>query len=1062
MKTTDVHNVVHYNEQSRCFLAKHATEKDRYLVFSSPQNIQSKLPSFIRPHVDVSTINPDSIFSAKQLNWFDPTRPYLPFIPRFDAIMRHHPAFRTLAYQYGRFPIVQVTAGQHRLDPNVAASWDTLERWLRNMATQLHLLGDPPSTLIPKDFQPWPYPSRSGYLTFQSTHPNIQHMAARTRDSFLPLIAHCSLLLFWCHERCQKINDDGVAFEWLTLIKDENKSGEEAQQQHRSWISELLHSFVGDADILRIGTILDGTKTDCPNWLWHLRRVNMPVYIYWGYLDELSGSPLTSPTADYGPWAPRTDEKYVRLYNLAPKNTDIDDLHKTVATNSFTTPHLSPFPSLDPIALQTEIMSIPLFPRSGQLPGECIHAYLQRQKGKHKELSADESLLHRQQRLKREQDYAKKPCPGKRGPRIWYWENADHDFRVRTLMSREEGSHIWARYGFNQKRYDSFQNCWDISSELDDDYDDYDLSDGEADERSNAIPTASLDMESSESCIESSTAVDPLLIQRDSHDTRPNSTNDTQPHSQPCNAIESSETYHAQDNNEVLLLISDAVPSNRTSMRIQQNMGNAAKTVSHTEQRLSQERIDSDTSTDSITKTTTTRYHSPYSSEAMDEDNNTDDEELEWKIMMSLRNPPSFIPNSDNILTVTPQEVVERLILTEEDAEGFEYEFNYSMEDIAKQVYGFTGEPFNVPEHLTTDWNIAQEAFGNGRWMDNEMNASFKEYEPLPFTKNQLRGFLQMIQDNPIPLPWITSPTIPSLDIHQTLSDIHRKDLWYFNVTLRDLNDGLYYHLQWPKTSLSILVHDPVTILRLVRRGKAAAYTDTAAFLFQEGIAFQTLAAGPIPQCDRDEVHTVEETFETKQDFKGPRLGYVYERRKADAHDFSTYRFARNEFLRGQNGRAAGLAGGVIGRIAKEVLNEEDVIHGPEVPRVFSEGKCFFTHEGIGYWDNVLTEEEIDLICGVYYFTTDHTRDYGHEKYLSSHRSWFPRPTSFNASTFNIGFWSKDCEKWYRHRIRMAKTDQADLLSGTRWRGALRFNSHVPRIMKDNQRLARDFVESRL
>ncbi|KAL0060848.1 hypothetical protein AAF712_012387 [Marasmius tenuissimus] len=1017
-------------------------------------------------------------------------------------------------------------------------------------------------------------------------------MAARTRDSFFPLIAQCSMLIFWCHEKCQKLNDDGVAFEWLKLLKSEDDSTHEAQEQHRSWISELLHSFVGDLDVLRVGAILDGTKADCPDWLWYFREVNMPVYVYWGYLDELSGSPMTSPAADFRQWSVRTDERYVCLYRLAPGNADIDDLRFRAATKTFGEQQPCSSPLSDLLAVEAEILAIPLYANSGQLPGERVESYFKRQQEKHEELSANESLPQQQKRLQRERDNARKPCPGKKGPRIWYWEKADHDFRVRTLLSQAEGAGAWADHGFDQKVYNSFQNCWDICSDLGD-YDDDDLSDGQYDGQTEREATAPVEVDllaienhdiamslqvplafdivtthaddafnlalrsphlygghdpqriSFERASEHSPVAEQLVsVMTSTGSTNAGLDSQTGCESQESVSVRPSENCpafepHVIDVAKTGVADASAIPARSPlsyggshyppvmdiaatgavdaspvpprsplsygggheplvmdvsatgaadapllplrsplsygggdefrrspfgpvaepfpfdASQIREGAGNETQNVVNETNNVyyhvdslggvPHERSGSNamvqrergSAVDNPVERSSNQSCSPGSPCSMDMDSE-EDEEIEWQFWMSQRAALNSAEPPDHIITVTPQEV-EQLILADEDAEDFEFNFEHSIQDIAKVVYGFSGESFSIPEPLKVPWNITREALGNGRWMDVEANISFAEHEATAQEKRLLQGFLQKVEEYGGPSSWVASPTIHSLDIHSAAHDVHSEDSWQFQMTLLDIDDSRHYHLRWHDGSFSILVEDPVAIMGLVRTRSSTTCSDAAAKLFQEGVKFQTLAAGPLrdhaPSGNRD----VEEYCMTKKKFNGPRLGYIYEQRKADAHDFSTYQFARNEFLRGRNGRAAGLAGGIVCRIAKEVLNVEDVIHGPEVPEVFTRGRCFFEQDGVGYWDDCLTEEDVDLICGVYYFTTggclsfcglnsrshqlDHARDYCHEKYLSSHRSWFPRPGSFNASTFNVGFWSKDCEKWYKHRVRGARSN---------------------------------------
>ncbi|KAJ7122130.1 hypothetical protein C8R44DRAFT_589149, partial [Mycena epipterygia] len=70
------------------------------------------------------------------------------------------------------------------------------------------------------------------------------------------------------------------------------------------------------------------------------------------------------------------------------------------------------------------------------------------------------------------------------------------------------------------------------------------------------------------------------------------------------------------------------------------------------------------------------------------------------------------------------------------------------------------------------------------------------------------------------------------------------------------------------------------------------------------------------------------------------------------------------------------------------------------------------------YWDDVLTDDKIDLICGVYHISTGQ-RDTGSNNIdeQTSTLSWWPRPPAFEASDLNVGWWTPLCEEWFQKRL---------------------------------------------
>ncbi|KAJ8090606.1 hypothetical protein PM082_018163 [Marasmius tenuissimus] len=168
---------------------------------------------------------------------------------------------------------------------------------------------------------------------------------------------------------------------------------------------------------------------------------------------------------------------------------------------------------------------------------------------------------------------------------------------------------------------------------------------------------------------------------------------------------------------------------------------------------------------------------------------------------------------------------------------------------------------------------------------------------------------------------------------------------------------------------------------------------------------------------------------------------------RPDTGNFLAYVSARNEFLRGDRGKIALRQGGIIARLACEVIGKDSVVDGPDASTVLSTGQCFFVKGETGYWGKTLTELKIDLICGVYYCATKWTTDQFVNKFENIHRSWFPRPNTFDHGSFNIGIWSKDAEKWYQHCLKECEDGAQDLsrdgprvLSAARWREGMVLN----------------------
>ncbi|KAG2064009.1 hypothetical protein BDR04DRAFT_952803, partial [Suillus decipiens] len=60
------------------------------------------------------------------------------------------------------------------------------------------------------------------------------------------------------------------------------------------------------------------------------------------------------------------------------------------------------------------------------------------------------------------------------------------------------------------------------------------------------------------------------------------------------------------------------------------------------------------------------------------------------------------------------------------------------------------------------------------------------------------------------------------------------------------------------------------------------------------------------------------------------------------------------------------------------------------------------------HFDDDLSEEEVDFICGTYYVYTS--------KCIEK-LSWWPRPQVWAGSGLDVGFWSSQCKDWFQKRL---------------------------------------------
>ena len=173
------------------------------------------------------------------------------------------------------------------------------------------------------------------------------------------------------------------------------------------------------------------------------------------------------------------------------------------------------------------------------------------------------------------------------------------------------------------------------------------------------------------------------------------------------------------------------------------------------------------------------------------------------------------------------------------------------------------------------------------------------------------------------------------------------RSFWY-RITYRGEPD---HERRW-----ELIVEDGATVLELYRRHELKTRYDAAEFMALRGMRFRTIARLKVPAT----VHT----FNPYYSHWGVRpLGYQFTH-----DDYRAYEYRLRCTLPTAKWRAALLHGGVVWRIALEMLAEDPkaLIHeGPD--RLMAHlGKCFRPPRGDDWYDDSLETEDLDLICGVY------------------------------------------------------------------------------------------------
>lgn len=295
-----------------------------------------------------------------------------------------------------------------------------------------------------------------------------------------------------------------------------------------------------------------------------------------------------------------------------------------------------------------------------------------------------------------------------------------------------------------------------------------------------------------------------------------------------------------------------------------------------------------------------------------------------------------------------------------------------TFEDTTYFRFGFSPlGPTDPPSHQIP-WILASKVLGSGCWRDYSPSTAFPSIKVQDDICTFL-GYLWLSQG-------ISSIPIQLLDIRQKESDLW-KGTRKLRVRIEDINGTCYYFLRpWntvkpESASMELSVTSPATLLEILRHDFGPDLDSVAEFLMNRGVTFNTFIRGD-PRSMTEKVNPR---------YRG--LGYRPPKYRPGPIDYQTYVSTRNRFLRTSRCRAALMAGGLVARIAKGLVPYSEVFYGPS-DVVFDEGWCLWNGKksSPGYWDDMLTEHELDLICGVYKVATG---IYFHFKMLETH-SYIP------------------------------------------------------------------------
>ncbi|TFK78379.1 hypothetical protein K466DRAFT_507361 [Polyporus arcularius HHB13444] len=183
-------------------------------------------------------------------------------------------------------------------------------------------------------------------------------------------------------------------------------------------------------------------------------------------------------------------------------------------------------------------------------------------------------------------------------------------------------------------------------------------------------------------------------------------------------------------------------------------------------------------------------------------------------------------------------------------------------------------------------------------------------------------------------------------------------------------------------------------------------------------------------------------------------LGWRWPECKYTANDYRAYEDRVRDLLQGAKARAAIETGGIVWRLALEIVGAElleEAANGPS-PDVYSYHKLFRSEVGDDQLDDTLSSDELDVICGTYKAIMDTGQ--------IEDRSWWPKEPAWRESHFDVGRWSAWNEKWFLTRLSRIRCGEEQPKKQASWRGAMRQANGASKLRTVLESASKDWIEN--
>jgi hypothetical protein len=77
----------------------------------------------------------------------------------------------------------------------------------------------------------------------------------------------------------------------------------------------------------------------------------------------------------------------------------------------------------------------------------------------------------------------------------------------------------------------------------------------------------------------------------------------------------------------------------------------------------------------------------------------------------------------------------------------------------------------------------------------------------------------------------------------------------------------------------------------------------------------------------------------------------------------------------------------------------------------------------------------------------------------TSHTSWWPKPTTWAISAFNVGYWTKYAEDWFQKRLTSIRNNEESCRTAAQWHNTIPRRMQGLNLAKKAEEAAGMFLE---